>query len=96
MLLPVDLILQVSSGSGYAMVFALLLAAILWNLGTWWFGLPASSSHTMVGSIIGVGITNQFFNPHVGTSGVDWEQAIKVLEALLISPVIGFFLAALP
>jgi len=95
MLLPVDLILQVSSGSGYAMVFALLLAAILWNLGTWWFGLPASSSHTMVGSIIGVGITNQFFNPHVGTSGVDWEQAIKVLEALLISPVIGFFLAAL-
>jgi PiT family inorganic phosphate transporter len=94
-LLPVDLILQVSSGSGYAMVFALLVAAILWNLGTWWFGLPASSSHTMVGSIIGVGIASQLFNPHIGTSGVDWEQAIKVLKALLFSPLIGFFLAAL-
>ncbi|HME57390.1 MAG TPA: inorganic phosphate transporter [Terracidiphilus sp.] len=94
-LLPVDLILQVSSGSGYAMVFALLIAAILWNLGTWWFGLPASSSHTMVGSIIGVGIASQLFNPQTGTSGVDWEQAIKVLKALLFSPLIGFFLAAL-
>jgi PiT family inorganic phosphate transporter len=94
-LLPVDLILQVSSGTGYAMVFALLVAAILWNLGTWWLGLPASSSHTMVGSIIGVGIASQLFNPHIGASGVDWEQAIKVLKALLISPLIGFFLAAL-
>ncbi len=94
-LLPVDLILQVSSGSGYAMVFALLVAAILWNLGTWWLGLPASSSHTMVGSIIGVGIASQLFNPHTGTSGVDWEQVIKVLKALLFSPLIGFFLAVL-
>jgi PiT family inorganic phosphate transporter len=94
-LLPVDLILQVSSGSGYAMVFALLIAAIIWNMGTWWLGLPASSSHTMVGSIIGVGIANQLFNPHVGASGVDWEQAIKILKALLFSPLIGFFLAAL-
>ena len=58
-LLPVELILQVSSGAGFAMVFALLIAAIVWNLSTWWFGLPASSSHTMVGSIIGVGIANQ-------------------------------------
>jgi PiT family inorganic phosphate transporter len=89
-LLPVELILQVSSGSGFAMVFALLIAAILWNLSTWWFGLPASSSHTMVGSIIGVGVVNQMLNTHTGTSGVDWEQAFKVLKVLLISPVIGF------
>ncbi len=94
-LLPVDLILQVSSGAGFAMVFALLIAEILWNLGTWWLGLPASSSHTMVGSIIGVGIANQLLNPHNGTSGVDWEQAMKVLKALLLSPVIGFTVAAL-
>ncbi|MGA3160454.1 MAG: inorganic phosphate transporter [Terracidiphilus sp.] len=94
-LLPVDLILQVSSGSGYAMVFALLIAAILWNMGTWWLGLPASSSHTMVGSIIGVGIANQLFNPHVGASGVDWEQAIKILKVLLISPFLGFALGGL-
>ena len=94
-LLPVDLILQVSSGAAFAMVFALLIAAILWNLGTWWLGLPASSSHTMVGSIIGVGIANQLLNAHTGTSGVDWEQAIKVLKVLLISPVLGFGAAAL-
>jgi PiT family inorganic phosphate transporter len=94
-LLPVELILQVSSGAGYAMVFALLIAAILWNLGTWYFGLPASSSHTMVGSIIGVGIANQLMNSHTNTSGVDWEQATKVFKVLLISPIIGFTAAAL-
>ncbi len=89
-LLPVELILQVSAGAGFAMVFALLIAAIIWNLSTWWFGLPASSSHTMVGSIIGVGIANQLMNVHGGTSGVDWEQATKVFKVLLISPLIGF------
>ena len=94
-LLPVELILQVSSGAGFAMVFALLIAAILWNLGTWWFGLPASSSHTMVGSIIGVGIANQLMNTHSGTSGVDWEQATKVFKVLLLSPIVGFGCAAL-
>ncbi len=94
-LLPVDLILQVSSGAGFAMVFALLIAAILWNLGTWWLGLPASSSHTLVGSIIGVGVANQLLNPRSGTSGVEWSQAVKVLEALLFSPIIGFVLAGI-
>jgi len=94
-LLPVELILQLSSGAGYAMVFALLIAAIIWNLGTWWFGLPASSSHTMVGSIIGVGVANQLLSAHTGTSGVDWEQALKVFKVLLISPVVGFACAAL-
>jgi inorganic phosphate transporter, PiT family len=94
-LLPVELILQVSSGAGFAMVFALLIAAIIWNLSTWWFGLPASSSHTMVGSIIGVGVANQLMSVHTGTSGVDWEQATKVFKVLLISPVIGFGAAAL-
>ncbi|MGC2328119.1 MAG: inorganic phosphate transporter [Candidatus Sulfotelmatobacter sp.] len=92
-LLPVELILKVSSGAGFAMVFALLIAAILWNLGTWWFGLPASSSHTMVGSIIGVGLANQLMNPHAGASGLDWTQVSKVLKALLISPLLGFVLA---
>jgi PiT family inorganic phosphate transporter len=94
-LLPVELILQVSAGAGFAMVFALLIAAILWNLSTWWLGLPASSSHTMVGSIIGVGVANQLMNVHSGTSGVDWEQAIKVFRVLLISPLVGFGCAAL-
>jgi len=94
-LLPVELILQVSYGAGFAMVFALLIAAIIWNLSTWWFGLPASSSHTMVGSIIGVGVANQLMSVHSGTSGVDWEQATKVFKVLLISPIVGFGCAAL-
>ena len=93
-LLPVNLILKVSSGNGFAMVFALLIAAILWNLGTWWFGLPASSSHTMVGSIIGVGLASQLMSPHAGASGLNWGQVLKVLEALLFSPLLGFFMAA--
>jgi inorganic phosphate transporter, PiT family len=94
-LLPVELILQVGKGAGFAMVFALLLAAILWNLSTWWLGLPASSSHTLIGSIIGVGVANQLMNPHSGTSGVDWAQARNVFEVLLISPAVGFGLAAI-
>src|SRR5271169_4429515 len=94
-LLPVELILQVGSKGGFAMVFALLVAAIIWNLGTWYFGLPASSSHTMIGSIIGVGVANQLMSPKTGTSGVDWSQAGNVGKTLLISPVIGFGLAFL-
>ncbi|NRP90200.1 Low-affinity inorganic phosphate transporter 1 [Ensifer adhaerens] len=95
-LLPVELILQVGSGSGLAMVFALLTAAIIWNLGTWYLGLPASSSHTLVGSIIGVGLANQFLAPTgSATSGVDWSQASSVGMSLLLSPIIGFGAAAL-
>jgi PiT family inorganic phosphate transporter len=89
-LLPVELILKVSSGAGFAMVFALLIAAILWNLATWWRGLPASSSHTMIGSIIGVGVANQIMQGNSGTAGVDWSQVQKVFSALFWSPVIGF------
>src|SRR5262245_7269272 len=94
-LLPVELILQVGSGAGFAMVFALLVAAILWNLGTWWLGLPASSSHTLIGSIIGVGIANQLMASRTGTSGVDWAQATKIGQSLLLSPVVGFLCASL-
>ena len=94
-LLPVELILQVGSSAGFAMVFALLIAAIIWNLGTWWLGLPASSSHTLIGSIIGVGVANALMHGRDGTSGVDWTQATKVGYSLLLSPLIGFGVAAL-
>jgi PiT family inorganic phosphate transporter len=94
-LLPVELILQVGSGAGFAMVFALLIAAILWNLGTWLMGLPASSSHTLIGSIIGVGVANALLHGRDGTSGVDWAQATKIGYSLLLSPLIGFSCAAL-
>ena len=95
-LLPVELILKVGSGAGFAMVFALLVSAIMWNLGTWWFGLPASSSHTLIGSIIGVGLANQLMSTSTsGTTGVDWSQVGNVFRSLLISPVVGFVFSAL-
>ena len=94
-LLPVELILQVGSDAGFAMVFALLIAAIIWNLGTWAFGIPNSSSHTMIGSIIGVGLANQFMAGANGTSGVDWGQALGVFKSLLFSPIAGFVIAGL-
>src|SRR6201998_3632677 len=89
-LLPVELILQVGSKAGFAMVFALLVPAIIWNLGTWYFGLPASSSHTLIGSVIGVGLANQFMSVKTGTSGVDWGQATNIGKSLLLSPIVGF------
>lgn len=93
-LLPVELILQVGSSAGFAMVFALLISAIIWNVGTWYFGLPASSSHTLIGSIMGVGIMNAILHGRSGTSGVDWSQATNIGKALLLSPLFGFALAA--
>jgi PiT family inorganic phosphate transporter len=94
-LLPVELILQVGSGAGFAMVFALLIGAIIWNAGTWYLGLPASSSHTLIGSIIGVGLANQLMVSGSAAGGVDWAQATKVGYSLLLSPLIGFGLSAL-
>ena len=94
-LLPVELIMNVSSGAGFAMVFAMLIAAILWNLGTWFLGIPASSSHTLIGSILGVGIMNYILHMGNGASGVDMDQVIKVGKALLFSPLIGFAFAAI-
>ncbi|MGE7205517.1 inorganic phosphate transporter [Sphingomonas sp. NPDC019816] len=89
-LLPIDLMLHVGSAGGFAMIFALLLAAILWNLATWAVGLPNSSSHALIGSILGVGLANQWLSTVPGASGVDMAQVRKVLSALLFSPVVGF------
>jgi inorganic phosphate transporter, PiT family len=94
-LLPVELILQVGSNAGFAMVFALLIAAIIWNLGTWYLGIPASSSHTLIGSIIGVGVANAMMHGHSGTSGVDWTKATEIGWSLLLSPLFGFIAAAI-
>ncbi|UFH51715.1 inorganic phosphate transporter [Pseudomonas sp. KNUC1026] len=94
-LLPVDMILQVGTQDGFIMVFALLIAAILWNLGTWYLGLPASSSHTLIGSIMGVGIASALLSGRSGMEGLDWSQVLKVGYALLLSPLVGFFCAAM-
>ncbi|MBW0000397.1 MAG: inorganic phosphate transporter [Verrucomicrobia bacterium] len=90
-LLPVELVLNVGSGAGFAMVFALLLSAIIWNLGTWYLGLPASSSHTLIGAIMGVGLANSMLTPgHVFGEGVNWAKAEEVFSSLLFSPIVGF------
>jgi PiT family inorganic phosphate transporter len=93
-LLPVELVIHVGSGAGFAMVFALLLSAIIWNLGTWYLGLPASSSHTLFGSIMGVGLANSLLSKgHAFGEGVNWAQAEKIGLSLIISPVVGFVCA---
>jgi PiT family inorganic phosphate transporter len=93
-LLPVDLLIRSGSSSGLAMVLALLIAAILWNLGTWFLGLPASSSHTLIGAILGVGLANSALPGHSFGQGVNWEKAGEVGLSLLLSPLIGFTLSA--
>ncbi|HUB66727.1 MAG TPA: inorganic phosphate transporter [Candidatus Methylacidiphilales bacterium] len=94
-LLPVELVLKVGSGAGFAMVFALLISAIIWNVGTWYLGLPASSSHTMIGSIMGVGVANSIMNGDGWMAGINWEQTQKVIVTLLVSPIVGFIGSAI-
>ena len=89
-LLPVELVVNAGSGAGFAMVFALLISAIVWNLGTWYLGLPASSSHTLIGSILGVGLANSIASGGAFGEGVNWSKAIEVFQALLLSPLVGF------
>ena len=95
-LLPVELIVNVGSGAGFAMVFALLVSAIVWNLGTWYFGLPASSSHTLIGSIVGVGLMNSYLSSTTKFGeGINWSKVSDTVMALLVSPVVGFVCAGL-
>jgi PiT family inorganic phosphate transporter len=95
-LLPVELVINVGSGAGFAMVFALLVSAIIWNLGTWYLGLPASSSHTLIGSIVGVGLMNSLLSPDTQFGdGVNWAKVQDTVKALVFSPLIGFVVAAL-
>jgi PiT family inorganic phosphate transporter len=95
-LLPVELVINVGSGAGFAMVFSLLLSAIIWNVGTWYLGLPASSSHTLIGSIVGVGLMNSLLSPDSAFGdGVNWAKVADTVKALVISPLTGFILAAL-
>ncbi|GLR11259.1 phosphate transporter [Chitinimonas prasina] len=94
-LLPVDLLINVNTGQGLAMVFSLLSAAIIWNLGTWYFGIPASSSHTLIGSLLGVGMANALISGIPLAEGINWKKAIDIAVSLVLSPTAGFLLAAL-
>jgi low-affinity inorganic phosphate transporter len=92
-MLPTDLLLNMGSAHGLAMVFSMLLAAIIWNLGAWYFGLPASSSHTLIGAIIGIGLTNAMMT---GTSVVDAlniPKVISIFASLIVSPIVGLVFA---
>lgn len=94
-LLPVELLVAGGTGASLSMVMALLVAAILWNLGTWFLGLPASSSHTLIGAILGVGVANSLLPGQVFGSGVNWGKAEHVGASLLVSPIFGACLAGL-
>lgn len=92
-LLPVELLVDQNVYHSVAMVLALLISAIIWNLGTWYFGIPSSSSHTLIGSILGVGLAFSTLPENKTGAAVNWDKAIETGEALLLSPLLGFSLA---
>jgi PiT family inorganic phosphate transporter len=94
-LLPTQLVMDVSSAAGFAMVFSLLISAIIWNLSTWYLGLPASSSHTLIGSIMGVGLMNSLLTSGSFVEGINWAKAKEIGMSLLISPLVGFICTAI-
>jgi len=92
-MLPTDLLLNMGSTHGLAMVFSMLLAAIIWNLGTWFFGLPASSSHTLIGAIIGIGLTNALLNGSSVMDALNLREVTKIFSSLIVSPIVGLVIA---
>jgi PiT family inorganic phosphate transporter len=94
-LLPVELVLHAGSGAGFAMIFSLLISAIVWNVGTWYLGLPASSSHTLIGSIMGVGVANSIMAGKPWSDGINWPKAQEIFTYLIVSPIFGFIFAGL-
>ncbi len=92
-LLPAEVLAQTDTVSSLSVVFALLFGAIIWNVGTWYFGLPASSSHTLIGSILGIGLAHSWIKNGSALKGIDWSKAADVGLALLFSPLIGFTVA---
>src|SRR6202167_724479 len=94
-LIPAEVLSPPDGGPAVGMLVALFVAALFWNIGTWWLALPNSSSHCLIGSLIGVAVGNAFARSRSLADGVHWPQLWKVLEALAISPVLGFVLAGL-
>ena len=94
-MLPTDLLLNMGSSHGLAMVFSMLLAAIIWNLGTWYFGLPASSSHTLIGAIIGIGLTNALMTSTSVVDALNVPKMIQIFLSLILSPIVGLVIAGL-
>jgi PiT family inorganic phosphate transporter len=92
-LLPAEVLSPPDGGPAVAMLVSLFVAALLWNIGTWWLALPNSSSHCLIGALIGVALGNAFAHARSVADGVHWAQLWKVLEALAVSPLLGFVLA---
>ncbi len=94
-LLPMDILANIGSTAGMLMVSCLLISALIWNLSTWYFGLPASSSHALIGSIVGVGMAASAFGGQGFGAGVNWDKLKEIALALVVSPLIGFAVAGL-
>jgi PiT family inorganic phosphate transporter len=92
-LLPPDVLTPPNGNPAIAMLLALFLAALIWNIATWMLGIPCSSSHAIIGSLLGVAIVNSITASRGVGQGVDWSQVWSVLRALFVSPLLGFFLA---
>lgn len=92
-MLPTDLLLNMGSSHGLAMIFSMLLAAIIWNMGTWYFGLPASSSHTLIGAIIGIGLTNALMTGDSVVDALNIPAVVNIFASLIASPVVGMVIA---
>ena len=94
-LLPTELLVDTNVYHSMAMALSLLISAILWNLGTWYLGIPASSSHTLIGSIIGIGVGHALLpeDSNKGIAALNWDKVIEIGQALLLSPLFGFALA---
>ncbi len=95
-LLPLELLVDANIYHGVAMVLALMISAIIWNLGTWYFGIPSSSSHTMIGSVLGIGIGFSLLpENNIGEKAINYDKALDTLYALGFSPIFGFVAALL-
>ncbi|PZO45108.1 MAG: anion permease [Pseudanabaena frigida] len=99
-LLPVELVINGNVEQSTVMVLALLISAIIWNLGTWYLGLPVSSTHSLIGSITGIAIANSLSNPNLSDdriwwSSINWSKMQEILTSLVISPLLGFCGAAI-
>jgi inorganic phosphate transporter, PiT family len=94
-IIPPEVLTPPNGGIAIGMLAALFLSALTWNVGTWWFAIPNSSSHALIGSLVGIAVENSLTGGRGLEHGVDWHQIWQVLLSLVLSPVMGFFLAFL-
>lgn len=94
-IIPPEVLTPPNGGIAVGMLAALFLSALIWNVGTWWFAIPNSSSHALIGSLVGIAVENSLSRGRGLHHGVDWHQIWQVLLSLILSPILGFILAFL-